>query len=74
MTDVDDKTSETETRLETHLQTRLGSRVRQLRVLCRNDGVVIRGSARTYHAKQLAQHLVMGITDLPILANEIDVC
>ena len=45
MTDVDDNTSEKETRLETHLQTRLGSRVRQLRVLCRNDGVVLHGSA-----------------------------
>lgn len=73
MTYVDDKTSETETRLESHLQTRLGSRVRQLRVMCRNDGVVLRGSAGTYHAKQLAQHLVMEITDLPILANEIEV-
>ncbi len=74
MTDVDDNTSEKETRLETQLQTRLGSCVRQLRVLCRNNGVVHRGSACTYHAKQLDQHLVMGITDLPILVNEIEVC
>jgi hypothetical protein len=74
MADIDDKTSEKETQLETHLLTQLGSRVRQLRVRCRNDGVVLRGSARTYHAKQLAQHLVMETTDLPILANEIVVC
>ncbi len=48
-------------------------RVRDLRVMCRKDGVILQGSARTYHAKQLAQHSVMEITDLPILANEIEV-
>ena len=30
-------------------------------------------SARTYHAKQVAQHTVMQMTDLPIVANEIEV-
>ena len=73
MEQLDGKTTEMEIHLETHLQTRLGSRVRQLRVVCRDDGVVLQGSAGTYHAKQLAQHLVMEITDLPILANEIEV-
>ncbi len=73
MEKIPDEPSEHETRLETHLQSRLGSRVRQLRVVCRDDGVVLYGNARTYHAKQLAQHLVMEITDLPILANEIEV-
>ncbi len=69
-----EESSENEVRLETHLQSRLGSRVRQLRVVCRNDGVVLYGSACTYHTKQLAQHFVMEITDLPIVANEIEVC
>ena len=69
----DDETSEKEARLEMHLQARLGSRVRDLRVVCRNDGVIVQGSSRTYYAKQLAQHLVMEITNLPILANEIEV-
>ena len=50
---IDDNTSEKETRLETHLQTQLGSRVHQLRVVCQNDGVVLRGSTRTFHAKHL---------------------
>ena len=68
-----DQTSENETRLESLLQARLGSRVRQLRVVYRNDGVILQGSARTYYAKQLAQHLVMEITKLLILANEIEV-
>ena len=74
MTHEDVKISERETRLETHLQIRLGSRVRQLRVVCRSEGVVLQGSASTYYVKQLAQHLVMEIADLPILANEIEVC
>jgi hypothetical protein len=73
MAQVDDGISEKETQLEMHLLARLGSRVRQLRVVRRNEGVVLYGSARTYHAKQLAQHLVMEITELPILANEIEV-
>ena len=73
MADANDETTVKDSQLEKHLQTRLGSRVRQLRVVCRNEGVVLYGSARTYHAKQLAQHLVMEITDLPILANEIEV-
>ena len=68
-----EKTSEHQARLETNLQARLGSRVRQLRVVHQSDGVILQGSAHTYHAKQLAQHLVMELTDLPILANEIDV-
>lgn len=73
MARVDDKTSDKEAKLEMHLQARLGSRIRHLRVVCRTEGVVLQGSAPTYYAKQLAQHSVMEITDLPILANEIEV-
>ncbi len=73
MANVDHGPSEKETQLETLLQARLGSRVRHVRVVCRNNGVILQGSAHTYYAKQLAQHLVMEITDLPILANEIKV-
>ena len=74
MTIVDEMNSEAETRIESHLRSRLGSRVRHLRVVCRTTGVVLQGSARTYYAKQLAQHLVMELANLPILANEIEVC
>ena len=73
MTHIDEKPSEKEMRLETHIKSRLGSRVRHVRVVCRNNGVILQGSAHTYYAKQLAQHSVMEITKLPILANEIDV-
>ena len=73
MSEVTDVTPEKETRLETHIQARLGSRVRHVRVMCRNNGVILQGSAHTYYAKQLAQQSVMEVTDLPILANEIEV-
>ena len=60
--------------LENRVQAKLSGRIRNLRVLLRDCGIVLRGTARTYHAKQLAQHAVMTETQLPILANEIEVC
>ncbi len=60
--------------LELQVQRRLGSRVRDLRVIVRHDGVILQGRATTYHAKQLAQHAAMELADLPILANDIEVC
>jgi hypothetical protein len=61
------------TRLETRVQSCLGARVSWLRIDVQDNGVVLRGHARTYYAKQLAQHAVMTLTRLPILANEIEV-
>jgi acetoacetate decarboxylase len=49
-------------------------RVSDLRVLIQNEGVVLQGQTTTYYAKQLVQHAVMDVTNLPILANEIEVC
>ena len=63
-----------EERLENLLQTRLGSRVRDLRVQLQDMGLILLGRASTYHAKQLAQHAVMEVSSLPIHANEINVC
>jgi hypothetical protein len=60
--------------LESLVQRRLGSRVRDLRVLVRHDGVILQGRATTYHAKQLAQHAAMELASMPILANDIEVC
>ncbi len=60
--------------LETLVQRRLGARVRKLRVIVRHDGVILQGLASTYYAKQLAQHAAMDLADLPIVANEIEVC
>lgn len=59
--------------LELHLQNQLGGRVRDLHLVIREDGIVLRGYARTYYAKQVAQQALMRLTDLPILANEIEV-
>ena len=63
-----------EERLEGLLQRRLGNRVRDLRVQVFPAGLTIQGRAATYHAKQLAQHAAMELTDVPILANDIEVC
>jgi hypothetical protein len=60
--------------LENRVQTRLSGRIRHFRLLLRDCGIVVRGRARTYHAKQVAQHVIMAETRLPILANEIEVC
>lgn len=59
--------------LEIRVQVRLGRRIRDLRLLMYGRSIILRGYARTYYAKQLAQHVVMTETRVPILANEIEV-
>lgn len=61
------------TELEAHIQCRLSGQVRDFRLVVADEGVILRGHANTYYAKQLAQHAVMEATVLPILANEIEV-
>jgi hypothetical protein len=56
------------------VQAELGSRLRDFEVLASSDGLILRGRASTYYAKQLAQHAVMRIGRRRIVANEIDVC
>lgn len=60
-------------RIELAVQTRLFGRVQEFRVDAGERGLILRGLASTYHGKQLAQHLVMSVTLLPIAANEIEV-
>jgi hypothetical protein len=60
--------------LEALVISRLGGRVRDLRVVIREDGLILQGRAPTYHAKQLAQHAAMEAGQLPVLANDIEVC
>jgi hypothetical protein len=60
--------------LETLVRDRVGNRVRDLRIILRADGLVLEGRAATYHAKQLAQHVAMELSPVPILANDIRVC
>ncbi len=51
----------------------LGGRIDDLRLLIQDDGIILRGRSRTHHAKQLVLQAVMEATDLPIVANEIEV-
>jgi hypothetical protein len=60
-------------RIVARVQHQLSGRLRELRLDVSDAGLVLRGRSPTYHAKQLAQHAVMGATDLPILRNEIEV-
>lgn len=60
-------------RIEADVRGDLNGRVRDFRMSMRGNGLVLKGSSRTYYAKQLAQHAVMEAVDLPIQANEIDV-
>jgi hypothetical protein len=55
------------------VRARLGSRVRNLRVLLREGCVVLLGRASSYHAKQLAQHWVQKTLGAILLVNEIEV-
>lgn len=59
--------------LQERVRCRLSGRLRDLQVLCSPQGLVLRGRARTYHAKQLAQEVVMELSDLPVASNEIEV-
>ena len=58
-------------RIEAHVQSVLGARVRSLRLLIRDNGLVLQGQTHTYYSKQLAQQAVMEATQVPIWANEI---
>jgi hypothetical protein len=68
-----DMTSEELTELEQHIHSRLAGRVREFHLEVHKEGLVLRGRALTYYAKQLAQHAVMEISEVPIWANEIEV-
>jgi hypothetical protein len=47
--------------------------VRDFQLTFRERGLVLRGHAHTWYAKQLALQAVMEATQLPILLNEIEV-
>jgi hypothetical protein len=72
MTGRDSRSAEID-RLAADTAERLRGRLSGLRLELRGGGVVLRGVARSFYAKQLAQHAVMKGTDLPIVCNEIEV-
>jgi len=59
--------------VEVLLKERLGTRVRGLRVLAREGGVVLQGTVYTFYSKQVAQQVAMKELRLTVLANEIEV-
>jgi hypothetical protein len=59
--------------LQVALRRRLGAQVRELEVVATERGLVLRGRARTYYAKQLAQEALLEKTPQPLVANEIAV-
>ena len=52
---------------------RLAARVRNLRVRVASGGLILEGITSTYYTKQLAQHVAMQVSDLPVEANRITV-
>jgi hypothetical protein len=66
-------TPETPAELEELVRLRLGGRLRDFRLSIRDAGLVLSGNTRSHHARQLAQHALMGMTRTPITANEIKV-
>jgi hypothetical protein len=70
---TDTEMSETLARIEQHVRYRLTGRLRNFRVVFRDNGLALRGYVHTYYAKQLTQHAVMKASSLPIVANEMEV-
>ena len=66
-------TPETLAEFEALVRLRLGGRVREFRLSIRDAGLVLRGRAKSHHAKQLAQQALMDVTRAPIRSNEIEV-
>jgi hypothetical protein len=59
--------------LEAMLQKQLRGMVWEFSIGLLDVGLILRGQASSYHGKQLAQHAVMKVMDMPIHANEIQV-
>jgi hypothetical protein len=73
LTQADEITRETLARIEEHVRCRLTGPLRDQQLAYRDNGLVLRGHAHTYYAKQLAQQAVMEASALPIRANEMEV-
>ena len=52
---------------------RLNGQLRNFGVRVQDGGLTLQGCATTFYAKQLAQHIVMECSEMPIRANEIEV-
>lgn len=70
---IDARTELSTETMEELVQRQLNGRVRDLRVLLQDQGIILRGQTSTYYVKQLAQHAAMEVSGLPIVANDIEV-
>ena len=61
-------------RIEARIEGRVRGCIYGLHVICSDDSIILRGRARTYYAKQLAQEAALDLPDsaLPLI-NEITV-
>jgi len=71
--DVDQPRQDEIDRLEEHVKRCLSGRLHAFQLTVRDDGLILRGRAMTYYAKQLAQHAIMAATSARIVANDIEV-
>lgn len=71
--DTRGRPSETIEKVEAEIRRRLGGRANDLRVVARGEGLALQGRSPTHYVRQLAQQVAMELTELPILANEIQV-
>jgi len=59
--------------VQAYLARQLRGRLWGARIFLHRGGVVLQGRTTSYHVKQLAQHAVMKLVPLPIVANKIEV-
>ncbi len=59
--------------LEQRLRQTLAGRIGDFQLLLQDKGLILKGCAPSFYLKQLAQHLTMEATTVPILANLIEV-
>ena len=59
--------------LETIVTIRLAGHVSQVQLIESTDGVRLRGSCKSFYAKQMAQELLMQIGNFQLLVNEMEV-
>jgi hypothetical protein len=59
--------------LEIQLQSQLSGRIYDLQLILQDGMLIIRGRSHTYYGKQLVLSAVMQATDVPVLANDIEV-
>ena len=59
--------------IQQRIESRLPGRIRNFQVLVSNDVVTLDGHCSTFHTKQMAQHIAMGVLDYERLQNNLEV-